>query len=171
MTHQPIKLHEIDFSQPDGEFIYKGQTYQIKKYSFYYFLRNKKHTNHEYIYTLNYPNDYTYKRKNMNKTEYSMDVIELGKIIENIQILADDVIQRCVQYKKALFSFGDGLDGQYYSPKDDEWIRLKYFKCNLSEVSLSEVLEKPYAFFVERAVNVYEQELPLIEDGKKLILS
>ena len=77
-------------------------------------------------------------------------------------------IQRCVQYKEELFSFGRNLEGQYYSPKDDEWSQLKYFKCNdIKKISIDEVLKKPYAFFVERAVSVYEQELPLIEDEKK----
>ena len=54
MTHQPINLHEIDFSQHNGEFIYEEQTYQLKKYSNYYFFRNKKYANHEFIYSLNH---------------------------------------------------------------------------------------------------------------------
>ena len=54
MIHQPINLHEIDFSQHNGEFIYEEQTYQLKKYSNYYFFRNKKYANHEFIYSLNH---------------------------------------------------------------------------------------------------------------------
>ena len=50
MTHQLISLHEIDFSQPDGEFIYKGQTYLVKQYANQYFFRNKKRTGCDFIF-------------------------------------------------------------------------------------------------------------------------
>lgn len=41
MTHEPISLHSIDFSQPDGEFTFRGQTYQIKQYSYFRFFFQK----------------------------------------------------------------------------------------------------------------------------------
>lgn len=162
MAHQPINLHEIDFSQPDREFIYKRQTYQIKNYSNYYFFRNKKHTNHEFIYSFNYS---TYFDAVKNVFQKNSSPLNITQTIQE----KDYLIQRCVQYKKSLFSFGRGTV-QYYSPKYNQWIYIWCFKCNdPGYISLDKVFKKPYAFFVEQAVSVYEQELPLIKNEKKFV--
>lgn len=161
MTHHPINLHEIDFSQHNGEFIYKEETYQLKEYSNYYFFRNKKHVNHEFIYSFDSHGQYCLRKYSRPSP---LDLAQTLLTQEN----PDGWVQRCVQYKEELFSFGDDSRGQYYSPKDNTWIALKYLKCNkIKKISIDEVLKKPYAFFVERVVSVYEQELPLIKDEKK----
>ena len=37
MTHQFVSLNEINFSQPDCEFVFQEQTYQVKQYLVKYF--------------------------------------------------------------------------------------------------------------------------------------
>lgn len=153
MSHQPISLHEIDFSQPDGKFVYKGQTYQIKQYANQYFFRNKKHTDCEFIflfYNHNLPKNISRKKLSQQQFEQKMQ----DKLYH---------IHRCLEYKKRLFSFGL-YQGQSYSIKYDYWIffHWKYPK-NMKQ---DDLLEMPYNFFIDKAKTAYENELFIIEDDE-----
>lgn len=151
MTHQSISLDAIDFSQPDGEFIYQGQTYQLKRYSGLSFFRNKMQTSSIFVCFFE---DLAFAEAILEE-KVSPQVIEQG-----IQQRIYD-ISRCVQYKNIPFCFGL-RQGQYYSLKSEYW---KLFNWKAPRhISPDDLIEKPYTFFVDQAKNAYEKELPYIED-------
>lgn len=153
-----MNLDEIDFSQPDGEFIYKGQTYQVKHYANTYFFKNKKHNGFEFIF---------YFFDDVEDTEYYFPEKSFAQIVEQIIQKEHSNIRRCIQYKEAIFSFGI-WNGRYYLPEYNNWRNIEWLNCNLPKVeSLDELLEKPYEFFAEPAAILYKQELPLLEDEEK----
>lgn len=173
MTHQAISLDAIDFSNPDGEFTFRGETYLLKKHLSIDFIRNKKHVGLEFICRLDHIG-YDNRAYIDSQQHNSLQVI--GELIENNNIC----IYRCIHYKEALFSFGNGKDkyyspehnqmfafgniqDYYYPPESNQWICLRYINCKRPEkISLDDVLEKSYDFFIERAAIVFSQELPLI---------
>ncbi len=133
MTDQIINLDEIDFSNSEGEFIFRGENYLIKQYLDSYFIRSKRHVCLEFICFL----DYGGLAEGICHQEVSPQNIE--KLLEDNH----NYIYRCVQYKKALFGFGD-IQDRYYSPKYNEWIYLKHINYEShTDISLDEVFEKP----------------------------
>ena len=54
MTHQPINLHEIDFSQPDGYIVFQEQTCRVKQYLKKYFFKYKSNQYPDFIYSFKY---------------------------------------------------------------------------------------------------------------------
>jgi hypothetical protein len=54
MTHQPISLHEINFSQPDGYFFFQEQSDRVKQYLGKYFFKNKSNQYPDFIYSFRY---------------------------------------------------------------------------------------------------------------------
>lgn len=163
MTHQLISLHEIDFSKPDGEFIYKGQSYQIKQYANNYFFRNKKHTSCDFICLLWYSRlIYYYPELPKYICQQNSSLLVLDPIIQEKDYYC---LKRCIQYKEALFTFSVSQQGHYYSPKANEWSWLYYRNCQaFNRMSLDEILENDYELFIEQAKNAYEKEIPLIEN-------
>jgi len=150
VTEQVISLDAIDFSNPDGEFIFRGETYLLKKYLDNYFIRNKKHVGLKFIVVC-----FLYPHREEVSTQ------DIKQSIENNQ----DYIYRCVQYKEALLGFGK-IEDMYYSLKRNGWIGLRHFNYKPHiNISLQEVFEKPYESFIEQAAIAYIQELPLIEDN------
>ncbi len=156
MTHQAISLDAIDFSNPDGEFTFRGETYLFKQYlNSNYFIRNKRYIGLEFICFLLY----TISARRTCHWQYN-PLQFIAELIENNDIY----IYRCIQYKEALFGFGN-IHDEYYSPEYGKWIYLEYYNCKPpTSISLDEVLEKPYESFIERAAIAYNQELPLIKD-------
>lgn len=153
MTHQGISLNAIDFSSPEGEFTFRRESYLLKQCVDSYFIRNKTHVGLEFTYLLDHK-----LAESICQQEVSPQVIE--------ELLEDNhnYIHRCVQYKEAIFGFGVGQD-KYYSQKYNGWIYLKPINYKaFKNISLEEVLENPYEFFIERAATAYSKELPLIED-------
>ena len=154
MISEKLSLEAIDFSHPDGEFIFKGQPYLLKYYFKHYFIKNKTRTSTEFIYLF----DDEKLAKNICNKSLSSQAIEQALHKE------DYIIRRCVQYQEALFSFGTSY-GKYYLPIENDWIYLEYLNCEYYQaINLTELLEKPYTFFLEFAKTVYEKELPLIDD-------
>lgn len=54
MTHQPITLNEINFSQPDDYFVFQEQTYRVKQYLKKYFFKYNSNQYPDFIYSFRY---------------------------------------------------------------------------------------------------------------------
>lgn len=112
-VNQPINLKSIDFSQPDGEFIYNKETYQLKSYLDRYFFRNQN-THSDFIYSFNLFGENTVKQ--ICEQKHTSETIE-QLFSENITL-----IQRCIQYENTIFCFAPGIGsviatGEYCSLK------------------------------------------------------
>ncbi len=150
MTHQPISLHEIDFSQPDREFIYKGQTYQIKEYSDICYVKKNKSHPWEFIYVF-----CSHSASLINKQNYS-------STLEEIILKKADKLLRCVEYENIIFGFSTNNKGCYFSIEDEYWTWFNWKAPR--HMSIDDLLEKPYDFFIDKAKTIYYTEIPLIED-------
>ncbi len=119
MLEKP-NLHSIDFSQPDGEFLYKEQTYQFKQYLGKDFFRNKLFQTCSYVYSVKFftPTDI-------------FKAISTGEIEQGYQYQpSEKLMQRCIQYENTIFCFGlsssEGIySGEYCSLKSQYWILFK----------------------------------------------
>jgi hypothetical protein len=158
MTHQPINLQSIDFDQPDGEFTFKGQFYQVKQYSNVYFFRNKDYKGFEFVYSFRESNQAEDICQQNYSTQTSKEIIEY---IESIR--------RCIQYENTIFCFGitdyDSYfqgEGNYFSLKYRYWMPFNWkpFK----HIKLDDILYKPHKAFFEKVITVYHNELPKIEN-------
>lgn len=141
-------LHSIDFSQPDGEFLYQEQTYQFKQYLGKDFFRNKSFQTGSYIYSVKFftPTDI-------------FKAISTGEIEQGYQYqLSEKLMQRCIQYENTIFCFdlssSEGINrGEYCSLKSQYWIMFKWKP--FQQLSLDDILEQPEDFFVKQAVTIY----------------
>lgn len=90
-----IDLQEIDFSQPDGTFTYREQTYHVKQYLEKYFFKKILCQNLDPLYSFIdlYPGEYVCEKGELPNTI----AMFTGSIIENIQ--------RCIQYEGVIFCF------------------------------------------------------------------
>lgn len=148
MTEQP-SLDAIDFSKPDGEFIYKEQIYFVKHYFNTYFFKNTDPQSFEQIYA--------YQAYGLPETICQPNYFTQLEVDEWIQYYA----QRCVQYKNVIFLFGLEC-GEYYSARYGNWVNFNWKAPRY--LNGDDILEKPYGFFAEQAEKAYFNELTIIED-------
>jgi hypothetical protein len=148
---QPISLRAIDFSQPDGEVVIRGQVYEVKEYLNKYFLRNKLQTGYDFIYSLEELR-FLIKEDSFSKDPLKIDLPDLIGL------------QRCIDYENTIFCFNWDSSNEYCSFKSKYWIPFDWktleeryssdFRENYDE-RLNDLLEQPYNFFLEQAKNIH----------------
>lgn len=147
-----LPWREIDFSQPDGELIIRGQVYEVKEYLNKHFFRNKLQTGSDFIYSLE---DLHYRLEN---SSLSQDTI--------LDLKNQDLIglQRCIDYENTIFCFNWNSWNQYCSFKSRYWIPFDYktpeemYCYHVVEEHnklLNDLLEQPYEFFLKQANKIH----------------
>lgn len=142
-----FSLQAIDFSQPDGEFSYQGQTYQVKQYLGKYFFKNKLDKSDEFIYS--------FVDLSPDLEEKICQPRQAAKAKVRLNLERKASIQRCIEYAGTIFCFAFNMEAEYCSFKSRYWIPLDWKPDR--KLAWNDVLQQPQEFFIEQA---YTAHLP-----------
>lgn len=134
-----FSLQAIDFSQPNGEFSYQGQIYQVKQYLGKDFFKHNLAKNDEFIYSFEhlFPDleEKIYQPQHIKKATVQID---LEKEVNT---------QRCIEYAGTIFCLG--YKGEYCSFKSRYWIPI-YWRHDRN-LLLNDILQQSKEFWIKQA--------------------